>query len=117
MEDAEFDGQRLVGDRGGNGGVDAGGIALEKVKLVWGKGGNRAVCCTAKLEGALDAIVRELRWAENLGEFAGSMAAEGVHLEEAVLRGDEGLGGHEIVDRDGGDVGHAVGVALDGHRG
>ena len=42
------------------------------------------------------------------------MAAEGVHLPEAVLRGDEALGEDEVVERGGAEVGDAVGVALDG---
>ncbi len=42
------------------------------------------------------------------------MAAEGVHLPEAVLCGDEALGEEEVVERGGADVGDAVGVALDG---
>ena len=52
--------------------------------------------------------------AEDLGEGAGGVAAEGVHLPEAVLRGDEALGDDEVVERGGADVGDAVGVALDG---
>ncbi len=52
--------------------------------------------------------------AEDLGEVAGGVAAEGVHLPEAVLRGDEALGDEEVVERGGADVGDAVGVALDG---
>ena len=42
------------------------------------------------------------------------MAAEDVHLPEAVLRGDKALGEDEVVERGGADVGDAVGVALDG---
>ena len=42
------------------------------------------------------------------------MAAEGVHLPEAVLGGDVALGDDEVVERGGADVGDAVGVALDG---
>ena len=42
------------------------------------------------------------------------MAAEGVHLPEAVLCGDEALGEEEVVERGGAEVGDAVGVALDG---
>ena len=52
--------------------------------------------------------------AEDLGEVAGGVAAEGVHLPEAVLCGDEALGEEEVVERGGADVGDAVGVALDG---
>jgi hypothetical protein len=42
------------------------------------------------------------------------VAAEGVHLPETILRGDEALGEEEIVEGRGADVGNAVGVALDG---
>ncbi len=52
--------------------------------------------------------------AEDFGEVAGGVAAESVHLPEAVLRGDEALGEEEVVERGGVDVGDAVGVALDG---
>ena len=45
---------------------------------------------------------------------AGGVAAEGLHLPEAVLRGDVALGDDEVVERGGLDVGDAVGVALDG---
>ncbi len=65
-------------------------------------------------EGALEAVVGEEAGAEDLGEGAGGVAAEGVHLPEAVLRGDEALGEEEVVERGGAEVGNAVGVALDG---
>jgi hypothetical protein len=42
------------------------------------------------------------------------VAAEGVHLPEAVLCGDEALGEEEVIERGGADVGDAVGVAPDG---
>ena len=45
------------------------------------------------------------------------MAAEGVHLPEAVLGGDEALGEEKIVERGGAEVGDAVCVALDGDGG
>ncbi len=45
------------------------------------------------------------------------MAAEKVHLPEAVLRGDVALGEDEVFERGGVDVGDAVGVALDGDGG
>ena len=52
--------------------------------------------------------------AEELGEGSEGAAAEGFHLPEAVLRGDEALGDDEVVERCGFDGGNAVGVALDG---
>ena len=43
--------------------------------------------------------MRDEGGAEDLGELAGGVAAEGVHLEEAVLSGDEALGEDEVVER------------------
>jgi hypothetical protein len=46
------------------------------------------------------------------------VAAEGIHLPEAVLCGDKTLGEEQVVQRSGTDVRDAVGVALygDGSR-
>ena len=111
-EEAEL--EREVGALEVDGGVDAGGVALEEVELI---GGRVAMARSAEArmqEGALEAVVGEEGGAEDLGEGAGGVAAEGVHLPEAVLRGDEALGEEEVVERGGADVGDAVGVALDG---
>jgi hypothetical protein len=75
-----------------DGGVDAGGVALEEVELIGGEGGEGAVGGGSDEEGALEAVVGEEAGAEDLGEGAGGVAAEGVHLPEAVLCGDEALG-------------------------
>ena len=109
--------EREVGALEGHGGVYAGGILLEEVKLIGREGGDGAVGGGAELEGALEAVVGEERRAEDLGQGAGGMAAEGVHLPEAVLGGDEALGEEKIVERGGAEVGDAVGVALDGDGG
>jgi hypothetical protein len=106
-----------VGVLDGDGGVDAGGVALEEVELVGWKGGDGAVGGGADLESTLEPVVGEEAGAEDLGECACGVAAEGVHLPEAVLCGDEALGEDEVVERGGADVGDAVGVALDGDGG
>src|SRR3981189_3005954 len=87
--------------RGGGGGAGGGG-------------GDGAVGGGSDEEGALEAVVGEEVGAEDLGECAGGVAAEGIHLPEAVLCGDEALGQEDVVERGGADVGDAVGVALDG---
>jgi hypothetical protein len=114
-EEAELEGE--MGALEVDGGVDAGGVALEEVELVGREGGEGAVGGGAEEEGALEAVVGEERGAEDLGEGTGGVAAEGVHLPEAVLGGDEALSEKEVVERGGVDVGDAVGVALDGDGG
>jgi hypothetical protein len=89
-EEAEL--EREVGALEVDGGVDAGGVAFEEVELIGGEGGDGAVGGGAEEEGALEAVVGEETGAEDFGEGAGGVAAEGVHLPEAVLRGDEALG-------------------------
>ncbi len=84
------------------------------MELIGWECGEGAVGGGAELEGALEAVVGEEGWAEDLGEGAGGVATESIHLPEAVLRGDEALGEEEVVERGGADVGNAVGVALDG---
>jgi hypothetical protein len=98
----------------GDGGVDSGGVALEGVKLVGWEGDDGTVGSGTELEGSLEAVVGEEGWAEDFGEGAGCVTAEGVQLPEAVLRGDEALGDEEVVEGGGADVGDAVGVAQDG---
>jgi hypothetical protein len=114
-EDTEL--EREMGALDGDGGVDACGVAFEEVELAGWEGGNGAVGGGADLEGALEAVVGEEAGTEDLGEGAGGVAAESVHLPQAVLCGDEALGEDEVVECSGADVGDAVGVALDGDRG
>ena len=90
--------EREMGALDGDGGVDAGGVALEEVELVGWEGGDGAVGGGADLEGALEAVVGEEAGAEDFGEGAGGVAAEGVHLPEAILCGDEALGEDEVVE-------------------
>jgi hypothetical protein len=68
-------------------------------------------------EHPLDAVVGDEVLAEDFGDFAGDVAAGHVHLPEAVLRGDVALGGEEVVEVRGLDVGNAVLVAADGDFG
>jgi hypothetical protein len=111
-EEAELEGE--MGALQFDGGVDAGGVALEEVELIGGEGSEGSVGRGSDEEGALEAVVWEEAGAKDFGEGAGGVAAEGVHLPEAVLCGDEALGEDEVVERGGADVGDAVGVALDG---
>jgi hypothetical protein len=89
-EEAEL--EREAGALEFDGGVDAGGVALEEVELVGGEGGDSAVGGGSDEEGALEAVVGEEAGTEDLSEGAGGVAAEGVHLPEAVVCGDETLG-------------------------
>jgi len=109
----ELDGQCLgvCGDEG----VDAVGIGFELVELVGSKDSNCPVGCGTELEGALTAVVFEERWAEDLGEVTGGMAAEGVHLPEAVLRGDVTLREEKVVEVGGADGGNTLWIACDRH--
>jgi hypothetical protein len=95
-EETEF--QWEVGALEFDGGVDSCCIAFELMELVWWERGEGAVSRVAEFEGALEAVVGEERWAEDLCEGSGRVAAEGIHLPEAVLGGDEALGEEEIVE-------------------
>jgi hypothetical protein len=127
VEDVELDGEVVRGRRalmvgvgvavGVDEGVDAVGVGLELVELIGGEEGGGAVGGGAELEDALLAVVVDEGGAEELGELAGAVAAEGVHLEEAVLSGDEALGEEEVVEVGGVDGGDALGVAGDGDGG
>jgi hypothetical protein len=99
-----------------DGGVDAAGVDLKVVKFARSESGDGAIGGGANLKNALGAVVGQERSAQDLGELAGGVAAENVHLEEAVAGGDEALGEDEIVERVGVDVRHTVRVALDGDR-
>lgn len=109
--------EREVVVLGGDGGVDAGGVAFEVVELVGGELSEDTVGGRAEGEGALEAIVGDEAGAEDLGELAGGMAAEGVHLEETIPGGGEALGEEEIVEGVGVDRRDAAGVARDGDGG
>ncbi len=89
-EEAEL--KREVRALGFHGGVDAAGVEFEPAHLVGWEGGVGAVGGLADLEGALEAVVGDHALAKDLGHVAGDEAAKGVHLPEAVLRGDVALG-------------------------
>ncbi len=104
VEEAEL--EREVGALDGDGGVDAAGVELEVVELVGREAGDGAVGGGAELEGALErGRGRGARSRGVSARVAGGVAAEGVHLPEAVLRGDEALGEDEVVERGGAGCG------------
>lgn len=111
-EEAELEGEMSALEVDGC--VDSGGVSLEEMELAGWEGGDGAVCGGAELEGSLETVVGEETGAEDFGECAGGVAAEGVHLPEAILCSDEALGEEEVVDRGGAEVWDAVVVALDG---
>src|SRR6202041_1281884 len=90
MEEAKL--KREVGSLEVDGGVDAGGVSLEEMKLVGGAGRDSAVRSDAKLQGALQAVVDEQTRAENFGKSASGVATESIHLPETILRSHEALG-------------------------
>ena len=98
-------------------GVDAVGVGLELVELVGGEDGDGAVGGGAELEDALLAIVLDHGGADDLGEGAGAVTAEGIHLEEAVGGGDVALGEEQVVEVGRVDGGDTLGVAGDGDGG
>ena len=55
--------------------------------------------------------------AEDFGEGSGGVSAEGFHLPEAVLSGDEALGEDEVVKGGGAEVRDSLSVALDSDGG
>ena len=111
-EDAELD--RQVRALGGDGLVDAAGVELQPVELVGREVEDGAIGGGAEAEDALDAVGGDEVGAEDLGELAGGVAADGVHLEEAIAGGDEALGEDEVIDGAGVEVGDALRVAGDG---
>jgi hypothetical protein len=112
IENAEL--QRQVSALSGDGGVDASGVELQVVKLVRRENGNGTVGGGAELEGALGSVMEQGGGAEELGESAGPVAAQGLHLPKAVLRGDIALGEDQVVEIRCGDVRDAVAIALHG---
>ena len=111
-EQAELDGEAAA--LGGDGGVHSARVDLQPVALIGGQDGDGAVGGGAQLQAALQAVVIQQGAAKNGGKLAGGVAAQQVHLPQAVLGGDEALGKDEVVHGGGADVGHAAGVAF--HR-
>jgi hypothetical protein len=96
---------------GGDGCVHAARVEIEPVELVGGQDGDGAVGGGAQLQGALQAVVLQHGAAKNGGKLAGGVAAQQVHLPQAVLCGDVALREDEVVHGGGVDVGHAARVA------
>ena len=111
-EQAELDGEAVA--LGGDGGVHSARVDLQPVALIGGQDSDGAVGGGAQLEGALQAVVLQHGAAKDGGELAGGVAAQQIHLPQAVLGGDEALGKDKVVHGGGADVGHAAGVAF--HR-
>ena len=61
------------------------------------------------------AIAFEEGGAEDFGEFAGGEAAQGIHLEEAILCGDVPLKEKSVVERGGANV--RLAVSIEGYGG
>lgn len=112
VEETELEGEMVALD--GDGGVDAAGVEVEIVKLVWGEDGDGPVGGGTELEDALGTVVEDEAGAEEFSKLAGGVAAEGFHLPETILRGDVALGEDEVVEGGGADVWDSLGVALDG---
>lgn len=115
VQKAKFDGQVIALRT--NRCVDTAGVGLELVDLVGRQCMEGAIGGVTNTEGALEAVVLEVGRAEDFGELAGRVAADAVHLEEAVFGGDEALGEEEVVERCSADGGDAAGVAEDGDGG
>ena len=82
-------------------GIERGGIALG--------GLTHAVGAEKPIARKRDAVGT---FADYFRDFAFADAAQDVHLPEAILRGDVALRHHHVLDRTGGDVRHAPGIAI-----
>ena len=70
----------------------------------------------AKLKHALRLVVPKQRGAHDLGQFAVGVAAKGVHLPQAILRGDVALRDEHVLLRGSVDVGNAMLIAANRDR-
>ncbi|MGA2438264.1 MAG: hypothetical protein ABSF57_07100 [Acidobacteriaceae bacterium] len=84
--------------------------------LIGGQNGEGSVGGGAQLEGALQTVVLQHGSAEDGGKQAGGMAAQQVHLPQAVPGGDVALGEDKVVHGGGADVRDAARVAGDCDR-
>jgi hypothetical protein len=111
VEETEFDGKAigLLALRDEE--IDAAGVVVESSAVVGGLMVVDSLGSEPNLEDALGFVVLDEGRAHDFSQLAIGAAARGVHLPEAVLRGDVALGDKEVVQRGGVDVGHAVGVA------
>jgi hypothetical protein len=96
-------------------GIDAARIGPQFMKILGRHGLHGTIGGGAKLKGTLLPVVFDEAGAEDLGELAGGVAAEHVHLPETVLRCDEALREEEVVDVACANGGYALRVARDGH--
>ena len=99
VEQPEFDGEsvRLLALR--NEEIDTAGVVVKAAAISSRQIEVNALCAEANLEHALCFVVLDERGAHDLSELAVGAAARGVHLPEAILRGDVALRDEEIVLR------------------
>jgi hypothetical protein len=114
MEHLELQGKILLLESDGR--VDAAGVDLKIMTLFFRDGGDGTVGSRTQLQVTLNAIVLKKRRPQYLGKLAGGMAAKQVHLKEAILGGDKGLGEDEVIERCCSNVRYAVNIALDSDR-
>ena len=115
VQQMELDRQRVAVS--GDEGIHAAGVGVELMALVVGQDRKGSVCGGAQLQVALQAVMFDERRTEDLGKLTGGVAAECVHLEEAVLRRHEALREEQIVEVGSVERGHTVAIARDGDRG
>ena len=102
----------LVGDRR----IDARCIALQQMKLICRKSGQRTVGGSANLQGALGTVVFKQRLTKDLRQIAGGVSAQCIHLPQPVLSGHISLRRHQIVERTCPKMRNTVPVALNRDR-
>ena len=93
---------------GGDVVVDTVRVGVEVLPRLRRQGRQLLLGDVAPTKGADDLVGLDPRRADELGEPAGRDVAAEVHLEEAVLRGDEALGPEEVVRGVGIDLGHTL---------
>ncbi len=96
--------------------IDAAGVGIVARAVVGGQVGVDAPRRRTKAKHALCRVVLHQRRTQHLGQLAIGVAAEHIHLPEAILRGHIALRDEEVLLRGRLDMGHAVDVAAHGHR-
>jgi hypothetical protein len=97
--------------------VYAGGVLFVAMAVRGRKVAENSFRDIAKLENALGLVVIQHPLAEDFGQFAGCVAAQAIHLPEAVLGGDIALGKEQIILCGSLNMRDAVAVAPDRYRG